>query len=74
MRNRQRQRTEKGSEVGTAQNVRIGQKRGRIERGGGIESGGEQDARAAAIRARVHAGADAKVSVYPSKMSSKNCK
>ena len=35
-----------------------GQKRGRIERGGGIESGGEQGERAAAIRARVHAGAE----------------
>ena len=56
--NRQRQRTEKGSEVGTAQNVRISQKRGRIERGGEIESDGEQGARAAAIRARVHAGAE----------------
>ena len=33
--NRQHQRTEKGSEVETAQNVRSGQKRGRIERGGG---------------------------------------
>ena len=57
MHNRQRQRTEKGSEVGTAQNVRIGQKRGRIERGRGIVSGGEQGARAA-IRARVHVGAE----------------
>ena len=56
--NRQRQRTEKGSEVETAQNVRSGQKRGRIERGGGIESRREQGARAAVIRARVHAGAE----------------
>ena len=62
--NRQRQRTEKGSEVGTAQNVRIGQKRGRIERGRGIVSGGEQGARAA-IRARVHVGAEGVRGVRP---------
>ena len=56
--NRQRQRTEKGSEVGTAQNVGIGQKRSRTEGDRGIASGGEQGARTAAIRARVHGGAE----------------
>ena len=38
--------------------MRSGQKRGGIERDGGIESGGEQGARAVVIRARVHAGAE----------------
>ena len=55
---RQRQRIEKSSEVETVQHVSRGQKRGRLETGGGIESGEEQGARAAVIRARVHAGAD----------------
>ena len=52
---RQRRRTEKGSVVGIEQSVRVGQKRGRVEGDGEeVEGGGEQGAKMAAVRARVH--------------------